>query len=893
MKKITFIFIIFLGIIIFLGSGCKFLKNKEKVASYTEPALSMPYNKIITPAGKLIFFGDSSLENHALDVAISPDKRVLAVEERYSVVFINIKNNKVIYVLIPRKDRKFRIHGQNTYSGISWYREGDKQMLLWGSKNSLIKAEWNGKKAWIVDVYKFRPKKDVRASIPNEVLVRKENNEYYAYVVLNGNDEVAKINLKTGNIVWQKPVGLAPYGICFANGKLYISNWSGYVPDSTDTEVAGIPWERASVDKFGIVNSGTVSVLNPQNGEQIKEIPVGLHPNDIISSPDQNFVYVANGNDDNVSVISTKTDSPVETISVRLNKQKNPYFGDSPNGLAISTDAKTLYVSNGMDNAVAVIRLGRKSSLTAKKNISKLEGFIPTAAYPAGIALLNDTLMYVADIEAIGARLTVKDTTNRAFQTFFFPPSKRHSTAGAFNSHRMIAAISVIPLPNKKVLKQYTEQVVKNNNQQRLSMLDLLPRKGVKPVPVPKRIGEPSVFKHVVYIIKENRTYDQVLGDVKKGNGDSSLCIFGRKITPNIHKLVNDYVLLDNYKASGKCSSEGHLWTDASIVTDYIEKNVRAWFRSYTHVLYDAMAYPKTGFLWDNALDHGKTVRIYGETAVPIWHDGETWADIYNNFLEGKKFKFTNKTTIKRVRPILSSTYPGYDSHNIPDVLRAKAFIDELHNYEHLKGDSLPNLIIIALPNDHTAVTAPKHPTPRAMVADNDYALGQIIDAISHSKFWKNTVIFITEDDSQNGWDHVSAYRTVGMVVSPYTHTGKVISTDYNQTSLIRTIEQILGLPPMNIEDATASPMFDVFDTVANMQAYTAIKNKIPLDEMNPDIKKLHGKKKKYAMLSSQIVKKGIDAADDDDLLNRIIWNACKPGKKYPSKYVTITKDRD
>ena len=850
--------------------------------------LSMPYNKTLEPAGELLFFGDSALENHALDVALSPDKKTLAVEGRYSVVFVNTADNKIVYRLLVRRYDKS--NSMNTYSGISWLDEKGKTMVLWGTRNNLMKARWNGKSAEIVKVYHFNPKGKARASIPNEMVLQSKKGKNVAYLVLNGNDEVVKLDLTSGKIIWQQPVGLAPYGITLAKGKLYVSNWSGSVPGNHTRPTAGIPWGSASVDAYGTVSSGTVSILNPATGNRLKEIPVGLHPNEIISSRDGAFVYVANGNDDNISVINTKTETVSETISVRLNAAKNPYFGDTPNGLALSRNGQTLYVSNGMDDALAVIRLGSKSAANSKKESSSLMGFIPTAAYPAGLCLLHDSVLYVADIEGIGARMTVKNRKNKAFQTFISVDGKKHTTAGAFTTHRMLASLSVIPVPDSAQLKVYTASVKKQNDQERLSLLKLLPRKGIKAVPLPERIGEPSLFKHVLYIIKENRTYDQVLGDVQKGNGDAALCTFGRKITPNAHKLVTNYVLLDNYKASGKCSAEGHLWTDASIVTDYIEKNVRAWFRSYTHVLYDAMAYPKTGFLWDNALDHGKSVRIYGETAIPHWSDGKTWLDVYRNFTKGKPFRFTNTTTIDRVRGILSPTYPGYDSHNVPDVLRADAFIKELKAFEKKKGDAFPALTVMALPDDHTAGTSSKHPTPRAMVADNDYALGQIVEAVSKSKFWKNTVIFVTEDDSQNGWDHVSAYRTVGMVISPYTKKAAVVSTDYNQTSMIRTIEQILGLPPMNVEDATATPLFDVFTNHPDFSSYTAVKNQIPLDEMNPPLSALKGKEKAYAKASALMAQKDIDAGDDA-LFNRIIWSSVKKGHPYPQKFAGKEED--
>jgi len=883
MKKIfiPFLALIAIGISV---SWTNFQKKSKRATASSQKAdttLTMPYNKILKPAGQLIYFGDSALENHALDVALSPGGKTLAVEGRYCILFVNTLNNQVLYRLnIYKYDRR---NGTSTYSGIQWLQKDGKQYVLWGTRNKLMQAEWNGKTAEIVKDFEFRPKKGVAASIPNEMVIRTERGKQMVYLVLNGNDEVVKLNLNSGKIIWQKPVGLAPYGITMAKGKLYVSDWSGVVPPENDRNVAGIPWEEAKVNKFGAVSSGAVSVLNPRNGKTVKIINVGLHPNKIISGPKERFVYVANGNDDDISVINTKTNRVSETISVRLNREKNPYFGDSPNGLALSQDGKTLYVSNGMDDALAVVALGKKASATSQNSNSKLEGFIPTAAYPAGIALSHKNTLYVADIEGIGARLTSKNKHNRAYQTVNREDGKI-PTAGAFNTHRMLAVVSVIPVPDKEALQKDTKIVKKANEQKRLALLKLLPRKNMAPVPVPQRIGEPSVFKHVVYIIKENRAYDQILGDVKKGNGDPALCTFGKKVTPNTHKMVKNFVLLDNYRASGKCSAEGHLWTDASIVTDYIEKNVRAWYRSYTHVLYDAMAYPKTGFIWDDALDHGKTVRIYGETAVPHWKSGKKWTGIYEDYLAGKPFIFTNQTTIARVRGILAPGYPGYDSHNITDQIRARAFISELKEFEKEPGDHFPDLIVMALPDDHTAGTAPGFPTPRAMVADNDLALGKIIDALSHSRFWKNTVVFVTEDDSQDGWDHVSAYRTVGLILSPYTRIRKVVSTHYNQTSLIRTMEQILGIPPMNIEDATAKPMFNAFSNKPDFTPYTFVKNDIPLNEMNPALNTLTGRQKRYAKASLAMSKLGLDMGNDN-LLNHIIWSSVKKNKAYPAKF--------
>jgi hypothetical protein len=388
----------------------------------------------------------------------------------------------------------------------------------------------------------------------------------------------------------------------------------------------------------------------------------------------------------------------------------------------------------------------------------------------------------------------------------------------------------------------------------------------------------------VVYIIKENRTYDQILGDMKQGDGDSTLTIFGKEITPNTHKICKDFLLMDNFYASGKCSAEGHQWTDMAIVTDYVEKNIRSWFRSYPHVQQDALVYAPTGFIWDNALKHGKRVRIYGEACVPEFARTSNWTSIYQDFVKGKPFDFRNITTVKPTEKILSQTYPGFDSHQIPDVLRAKAFIDELQEYENKDGDQWPNLMVMALPNDHTGGIRPGLPTPRAMVADNDLALGQIVEAITKSRFWKNTAIFVIEDDSQGGWDHVSAYRTVGLVISPWSRLKTTMRTNYNQTSVVRTIEQILGIPPMNIGDATATPMFDCFNDTPDFAPYQSVVNRIPLDEMNKSLSELKGTALHYARKNLDPQYDHIDSGDDDQF-NRIIWYAMKGNKPYPRKY--------
>jgi len=856
--------------------------DAQTLARNTLPVL-MPYNKVIDPAGKSVYFGDPGNEDHALDCALSPDGKILAVETRYGVVFVDTRSQKVVSQIELRKIKSFRRY-MNTLSGIIWSPDG--KTVFWSADNkrndsAVLRAEWtpdSGARLLPDKALHFKGQKKPHGrfltAIPNEVVL----SGHFLFVVLNGNNQVVKIDLQSDQPVWTTTVGVAPFGLTLAAGKMYVTNWGGRQPKHGE-ETAGTPWDPAAVDSVtGAVSNGTVTVLDPNTGKILKEIPVGLHPNDIVKSPDEWFVYVANANSDNVSVISTETETVTETISVRLMKTAQNFVGDSPNGLAVSPDGKRLYVANGMDNALAVVELGKKASRSGTAHSSRLLGFIPTETYPGAVVVSrNASTLYVANIEAIGSRIAFRKANGAVASP---------SSAGFFNAHHEKASISIIPVPNEKTLQKFTARVKKNNLTFRMELSKLLPRKNRKPVPVPERIGEPSVFKHVIYIIKENRTYDQVLGDMKEGDGEAKLCSFGEKVTPNHHKLAREFSLLDNYYASGKCSSEGHQWTDSGIVTDYIEKKVRAWFRSYDHIQYDAMVYPEYGFIWNDALANGKRVRIFGEACFVQWDHNrwKTWNDIYTDFVSGKKaFQFVNKSTIAPVNKILSQKFPAYD-HKIPDILRAAAFIEELKAYEKMPGDQLPQLMVMALPSDHTAGTRPGYPTPRAMVADNDLALGQIVEAVSKSRFWKNTVILVTEDDSQAGWDHVSAYRTVGFVISPYSRLKKTVHTNYNQTSMLRTIEQILGIPPMNQIDASASPMRDCFSRKPDFSPYTAVSNQIALNEMNPPLKALNGEALKYAKLSLLPEFDKIDSGRDD-ILNRIIWFATMGNRPYPAKY--------
>jgi hypothetical protein len=359
---------------------------------------------------------------------------------------------------------------------------------------------------------------------------------------------------------------------------------------------------------------------------------------------------------------------------------------------------------------------------------------------------------------------------------------------------------------------------------------------------MPERIGEPSTIKHVFYIIKENRTYDQVLGDLGRGNGDSTLTQFGQKVTPNAHKLANTFPLLDNLYTPGIHSAEGHPWVTQATDTDYEEKTADGGDnRSYWH---DPMSNAPTGAIWDNTLAHHETTENFGETRdifsgpEPFGH----WTDWYNDYLimSGQKqgslhvpvgdYQSKSSNAYPEMDSITYKPYPN-NSLSIPDVYRAQLFVDRFN--EHVKNNDLPQFTTIYLPDDHTAGTSKSVPTPQAMVADNDQAVGKIVDAISHSPYWKDSAIFITEDDTQTGVDHVDGHREPAFVVSPWVKKGITDSHYWTTNNMIRSMEQILGLPPMNQNDAAADPMSEIFTDKPDFTPYNLVPNQIPLNWMN------------------------------------------------------------
>ena len=564
----------------------------------SNPFSVMPFNRMISSAGKVVTFGDPDLENHALDVAVMPGKKSVVVEDRYGIVILDAVTGTVKNRWAFDDSPTYR-NVKSTYSGISAFEWNQTTYLVWGASDTrpnnsyVMIAECKADTVAQVASIKIETERPATNALPNQVAVSIENGEPFLYAALNGNNKLVKIRFADRQTVWTAPTGVAPFGVCIVGQKAFVTNWAGPLVTDETRESAGTPWGSAYTNpQTGATAEGSLSIINITNGKLEKELQLGLHPNAIVSSPDNRYLYIANGNSDFISVVDAQKEQVLDSIPVGLFSAGYAYFGSSPNGLAVSDNGSTLLVSNGFDNAVAMVSLNKYGTARTLAE-PMVAGYIPTEAYPSGLALINNKI-FVANLEATGARVLSQPGRG---------DNANDDAKQAYSIHKQLASVSIIALPNAAQLNKYTERVRELNLAYRLNVTNQPPRPGVAARPLPERIGEPSVFKHVVYIIKENKTYDQVFGDMPSGNGDKRLCVFGEEITPNQHELARNFSLMDNYYASGKSSAEGHQWTDAAMVSDYVEKNVRAWFRSYPHRQTDALVYNKSGFIWNNALD--------------------------------------------------------------------------------------------------------------------------------------------------------------------------------------------------------------------------------------------------------------------------------------------------
>jgi YVTN family beta-propeller protein len=843
----------------------KDLYERSHVGPLSDGRVIVPTNQILSPAGRQVIVG-----GRPTDVALSPDGRWLAVQNLRDISILDPESGKVV--------SSSEIKGAS-FKGIVFAPDGKRvyvSTMRGGIEVFQISSDGKLKKAAAIELGQARGDHGSN-SVPVGLAFSADGKTLFA--AINLKNSLAEIDVASGKVRREIAVGNAPYDVTVVGRIAYVSNWAGRLPDSESTSgpSGGAPPVRVDPVR-NIANDGSVSIVELDKGRQIGEIIVGLHPSGVAATPDGKYVIVANASSDTLSVIDAHQRKVVETISTRP-AEKLP-FGSAPNALAISSDGRRVFASNGTNNSIAVIDFAPPQS--------KLLACVPTGWYPAGLAFdPARKSLYVANIKGVGSRGRSWEGQRKINGNVVF----------GYNSHDHQGTLSLIKLPADADLAESTRVVLENNRLKEMENALAAPRPNMPPRPVPERHGEPSVFKHVIYIIKENRTYDQVLGDVAKGEGDPDLCIFGKEVTPNTHKLVDEFVLLDNFNCSGVCSADGHQWTDEAYVTDYLERAFGGWPRSYPYPGGDAMAYSPSGFLWDNVLAHKKTLRVYGEfiSAQIRWKDPKrkdkpNYLDIYRDFV-GKKNQIDVRATatIKTIENHICPTAIGFPL-SVPDVHRAAQFINELKQYE--KSGELPNLMMMMLPGNHTMGTRPGWPTPESCVANNDLALGRIVEAVSHSKFWPETCIFVVEDDPQMGFDHIDGHRTVAMVISPYTRRNVVDSTNFNQTGMVRTIELVLGLPPMNQIDASATPMTSCITNKPNLTPYVAVPNRIPLDRMNPAMSEI--KEARQLHWAKESMKLALDEEDeaDENTFNRILWHSQRGrDDTYPDWAVSAEED--
>jgi YVTN family beta-propeller protein len=729
---------------------------------------------------------------------------------------------------------------------------------------------------------------DFMAGAPAVAARAGSNGRRVAVVPLGANNALAIVDAESGGPIRSVPLGVAPFAaVLSGDGSIaYVSNVGGSQPTSADRaakQCCDPSAERVRTDARGIAGPGTVSRVDVVAGRVTHTITVGRHATALAWDETRARLYVAGGNADAVSVIDTRTNAVVATLGVTPFRERKT--GLAPTALALSPDRRTLYVALGGANAVAVYDV---ANATAASPGWRLLGLIPTAWYPSSLDVSID-----GNYLAVGALLGVgsgEGTTDGS-------PGRRGRYV-----HAVRGSVSVVPVPTAQALAAYSTAVAQNNRLTPAAAsggnaASLAPRGNVAAQPVPERPGEPTPIRHVVFIIRENRAYDQILGDLGRGNGDSSLVIYGRDVTPNTHALAERYVTLDHFFASGGNSADGHQWLTQANETEYPLWPLY-YGRSYPSEGVDPLAYSSGGFLWEGAQAKGKRVTVFGEYApapsdsvsgvrrdlFALWR--EPRADRPTFFRAELQKRYNTRSEIPSLDKALVREYPGW-TQEVPDVVKAEDMLAHLGDWE--RAGSMPDLVMAILPSNHTVGTTPGWCTPRACVADNDLALGKIVEGLSHSRFWPAMAILVVEDDAQNGVDHIDGHRTVALAISPYARRGVVDSTFYSQPSMVKTIELMLGLPAMSMFDLVATDMRASFigaHDQPDVTPYSAIEPTVSLYETNQrvgEIRGPHAAERRRAALASSRMRFDVPDAAPSDALNRILWHEARGwGTPFP-----------
>ncbi|MFE2094978.1 bifunctional YncE family protein/alkaline phosphatase family protein [Streptomyces sp. NPDC059460] len=614
------------------------------------------------------------------------------------------------------------------------------------------------------------------------------------YSAVNGQNRVVAIDGATGTIKQSWTVGNAPRGIAMVGNKLYVSNEGGRPAKAGDTTMNSYGTQVPADPDTGATTTGTVSVIDLADpSAAVGSIDVGLHPTAVYAK--NGAVFVTNTADDNVSVINTANDKVVQTIATWPWPEAS--VGYEPNAVTLTDDGRLL-VTLGRANAVAVYRY------TSPQEPASYVGLLPTDYFPA-------------EITTVGKNVVVSNTRGI--------DARRPGRPGGHSVYDTTSSLTQFTLPDDGVIKSETGKVFTQNGWHGGSVT-----RGTgdaKPVPVPVKLGDPSTIKHVFLLVKENRTYDQVFGDMPEGNGDPSLTQFGENVTPNQHTLARQFGLYDNTYDTGTNSAEGHNWLMQSDNPEYTESSAGEYTRSYASEN-DALGHQKSGFIWSSAQAAGKSVKDFGEfQSFQSKPSGASWQ---NTYCDAKNMDATGQQSAYHIQA--GSAIPSLNKVSVPGYPMASDIsVPEVYKYQIWKQEfeknGPANLNLIALPNNHTGGPT----SSAAAVADNDLAVGKMVDTISHSKYWKDSAIFVVEDDTQAGIDHVDGHRAPVQIISPWAKHGKVDSHYYSQITMIRTIEQILGIHPMNQKDSAASPMHGAFTQNADLTPFKALPNRTSLTD--------------------------------------------------------------
>jgi YVTN family beta-propeller protein len=834
----------------------------------------VPTGQTLTPSGLNLTF-----DGRPVDMALSPDGKTLAVMLGKEVRFFDTTT---------RQFRAETLPGPHDFGGIVWSPDG-KTLYSTGNVKSRSAGD-DDPATGVVYVTQFdadghatpdkpisfplnsriQPNKKAKDSRPSGLALSPDGKTLY--VALFNNGTVAAVDLSTYNPTTgaatfnEALVGSSPERLLLSadGSKLYVANRGGKTPDAGDTVdnddpvVVDPDTYKASTGTLTVVNTEWItkdpSQVDPSeiskdpahSGPESKTIPVGLQPADLTFSPDGKHLFVANANADSISVISTDSDSVVETILT--SPAPGGLAESSPNGLKVSKDGATLYVTLGGDNAVEVVTLDQMAGGTA--SATHIAGLIPTAWFPLGILLSADSSsLYVINNKGVGS---LGNAVTRPWTDAATPEAGPGGVLVTKNLtghsvYSVMGSLSVIPVPDAQTLKRDTAQVAHNDHFDRMAQA-----LNQKPDPFWSR------FKHVVLVIKENRTYDQILGDipVPPGHigGDPNLVMFGEKITPNQHALAHEFGLFDNLYCTGEISADGHHWLNEAFADDYDERARDNYPRSYPCCGTDPLVYAGNKFLWQAAMDAGRTFYNYGEF-FPL-----------PSMQRHSSMEYNAKYIVTPDRN--------------EDVAHCERILADLDD----SSKGLSQLTTIWFPNNHTSGTKPGAYTPESCIADNDLALGKLVEAISHSqKYWHDepTAIFVVEDDAQGGLDHVEGHRTTGLVISPFNKRGQVFSTNFSQLTMLHTIEQMLDLKPLNQLDAAAISMRSVFTDKGDFKPFTVHQNEVALNLINPPLKRLSDVPRRWAAVSAQLDFSAPDRADPDKL-TEVLWHHTHGSAAYP-----------